>query len=328
MKKQSTEEMVVHIRAILEQNQDPQELVHNDDVRTLSLEALIANSLEEAVAMAVQNADESLFQNISTAVYAGSWEDYDGDPADIMDMYVITRSTHGEGVTITKLVMPKCVYAIEAGNVIEQETGEVVGGVYGSVHSALSNENGVCFVLTDSFNRSLSMGAIPVGVDVQRILQIGCDSWHGIVKDLLDKSSAIYRMCNNKYLKAVGVKDRPVAFRDFGSGKRKIEIFPAAKKWVALNYIARPKIKTDWLVEENRDVNVETGQPVDDGQMVGVIECDDSLYEASCYYCAYLVAMVQGWQTANTYRQEAVQALQLVSKENVQLAANKLAAES
>ena len=33
-------------------------------------------------------------------------------------------------------------------------------------------------------------------------------------------------------------------------------------------------------------------------------------------------------QTANTYRQEAVQALQLVSKENVQLAANKLAAES
>lgn len=69
MKIQLAEDMVTHVRAILEQNQNPAELVAMNDVKTIAIEELIANCLEQAVAMAVDAADESLLENLDVKIY-------------------------------------------------------------------------------------------------------------------------------------------------------------------------------------------------------------------------------------------------------------------
>lgn len=238
MKSQSTEVMVTHIRAILEQNQNPEDLVSRDDVRTLSIEALIANFLEEAVSMAVMNADESLFGKIDT---------------------------------------------ISANNT----------------------------------------NSIELGYGVQRILQITGESWNGVVKEVLHMSSPIYRMCKNRYLNMTGVKDRPVAFRDWSSvnDRRKIEVFPSVTGKLTVFYIKKAYMGYGNIGDEAGNVYAE----VDEDYSDLIIPCDDLIYEGACFYCAYLVAMVQGWNTSETYRKEAVEALKAVNAESVRAAVRSMA---
>lgn len=232
MEIQKADDMVTHIRAIMEQSQNPEELVAMNDVKTLALEELIANCLEQAVAMAVDNADESLFETLDVKIFSKVSATEDATEDDDAD----------------------------------DDTEEI-------------NDD----------------GTITAPADLQRMILISADSWTGVVRQIYDQSSPLYRICNNKYIKSAGVNDRPAAFYDFNdSGKKVIKLYPDATQSAKMVYISRPELKK---------VTPATGSSYQG------IACDKLLYEGACFYCAFLVAMTQGWANATYYRQEAVQAL-------------------
>lgn len=247
--------MVVHIRAIMEQNQNPADLTDIGDVKTLTLESLIANMLEEAVAMAVMNADEGLFDSVDRK------------------SYVKKLAEEEEGGT---------------GDIEPTNPSQPITAAYDADEKPTALQ---------------SLKEISLPEDCLRIWSVEADSWDGVARTVMSKESSMYRMCKNKYVMSVGVSDRPMAFKSWkGSGSRSLELFPEPKKMVMLTYTKKPVIKGE------------------------EIECDQNLYEGACFYCAYLVAMTQGWQNANGYLQEAAQALQTVNKAAAVAAAAQQAA--
>lgn len=121
--------------------------------------------------------------------------------------------------------------------------------------------------------------------DAIRVVWLKADTWDVPSYDVLQGTSPEYRICQNKRVYSLGVKGRPTAFYVWSDGKRVIELYPSACKYVEMGYVEKPELKD------------------------GKIQCDVRLYEAACYYCAYLVSMIQGWRSAEGYRREAAASL-------------------
>ena len=225
MKIQLAEDMVTHVRAILEQNQNPAELVAMNDVKTIAVEELIANCLEQAVAMAVDAADEGLLENLDVKIYK---------------------------------------------NIEDPENSE-----YGRIEDGGKT--------------------ISAPNDLQRLILITADTWLGVAREIYDQSSPLYRIVNNRYIKSAGIANRPVVFSNYDDGGKKvISLYPKVNGQVKVVYVAKPEFVT---IEEGENKSKQG------------IPCDKMIYEGACFYCAFLVAMTQGWSNAAYYRQEAVQAL-------------------
>ena len=113
-----------------------------------------------------------------------------------------------------------------------------------------------------------------------RILSVKADIWNRAVYDIeFGSPSERYDIAKDSLNGTIGTKDDPYVLLQ---GSRLFMIPFEATSKVVIKAVKCP---------EGTDTN---------------IDCDQNMYDAACYYCAYLVAMAIGQANAESYRREAL----------------------
>lgn len=284
MKQQSVIETIKYVRSILEENVNSVPLEGVTDVGTISINTVIKSVLPKAVESIVKVAPMELFDNPKVAPDKFfSWE-IDTEAAGFPDV-VYTFVEEPEGGDIYNAAGSK------VGTIVSSATTSITIKLNGGTTSQLyTRQGGGDFDTWHIFDR-YNGGYINKPADYLRMLVVECSEWERPVLDLTPLSSPYVSIARSPINMSVGNNEKPLAVDSFQGGHGVIELYPLKNdSAVSLTYIERPAITGTTLNDET-------------------INCDDGIYNAVCFYAAYLVAMIKGYANANQYQQSALDSI-------------------
>ena len=286
MKQQNVIEMIKYVRSILEENINAVPLEGVTDVGTISINTVIESVLKKAVESIAKVAPMELFDNPKLALEKIYCFEADDEVEGFPDKVYALLSVPFEGDKIYSAI------GEEIGSIESISGGDLtikLDGVTGTaVYTRSDEENDRPFVHNFS---QYGGGYIEKPYDYLRMLVVECNKWERPVLDLTPLSSPYVSIARSPINMSVGNEEKPLAVDSFQGGHGAIELYPlTATPKVNLTYVERPAITGTTLTDKT-------------------INCDDGIYNASCFYAAYLVAMIKGYANANSYQQSALDSL-------------------
>lgn len=286
MKQQEVKSMVRYVRAILEENVSSVPLEGVTDVGTISINTVIENVLEKAVESVVKIAPIELFSTPNVVQFGQtSLTLYEYvNPQSVPERVFISsqggsdgKLYDGDGVIIGKItnITSSLSGVLNNGTVISgyQNNHRTTGAP--GIHVFSNYENGGYIYRPDDF---------------LRMLYVISDEWERNITELTPLSSPYVSIARSSINLSVGNSEKPLAVNSFAGGVSSIELYPlTASAHVDLVYAERPKIVTEGGAR--------------------TINCDDGILHAACFYAAYLVAMIKGYQNAEAYKASALDSL-------------------